>query len=107
MQLNDTAISLIRTWVPIAVGAVIAWLATAGLELDIETQTALVIGLTGLIQGAYYALVRIIEKRFPQVGWLLGKAKTPNYTPVDEIVAQAKAEVLLEMSKPSAKKNKK
>lgn len=106
MQLNDTMISLIRTWVPIAVGAALAWLATAGLELDVETQTSLVIGLTGLIQGAYYAVVRVLENRFPQIGWLLGKAKAPNYTPVEEIVAQAKAEARLEMAKATKKAKK-
>lgn len=83
MNLNDTFIGLIRTWVPIAVGAVIAWLATAGLQLDKETQAAAVVALTGLIQAAYYTVVRLLENKYPAVGWLLGKAKTPTYTPAE------------------------
>lgn len=99
MQLNDTMISLIRTWVPIAVGAVIAWLTTSGLEVDAETQTSLVIGITGLIQAAYYAVVRILENSFPQAGWLLGKAKAPNYTPIEEIAAEAYAQAKKDLAK--------
>ena len=104
MQLNDTIISVIRTWVPIAVGAAIAWLATSGLELDAETQTSLVIGITGLIQGAYYTVVRVLENQYPQIGWLLGKAKAPNYTPVEEIEARAYSQVKAELASKKAKK---
>lgn len=99
MKLNDTLISMIRTWVPIAVGALIAWFATVGLELDAETQTSLVIGLTGVVQAAYYGVVRFLENTYPQVGWLLGKAKAPNYTPVEEIIAEAKAQLKAEAKK--------
>lgn len=81
MQLNNTVIGLIRTWVPIGVGAVISWLATLGLQLDSETQTATVVALTGVIQAVYYTLVRLLEDKFPAIGWLLGSAKTPNYGP--------------------------
>lgn len=103
MKLNDTFISMIRTWVPIGVGALIAWAATVGLELDGETQTSLIIGLTGVVQAVYYALVRSLENTYPQIGWLLGKAKAPNYTPVDEIVAEAKAQIKAEAKKTAKK----
>jgi hypothetical protein len=82
MKLNDTVIGLIRTWVPIGVGAVIAWFATQGLSLDYETQNAAIIALTGVTQALYYSLVRLLESQFPAVGWLLGSAKTPVYNPV-------------------------
>jgi hypothetical protein len=79
MKLNDTFIGLIRTWVPIGVGAVIAWFATQGLALDYETQNAAIIALTGATQAVYYSVVRLLENQFPAIGWLLGSAKTPVY----------------------------
>ena len=96
MKLNDTFIGLIRTWVPIGVGAVIAWLATNGLELDAETKTATVVAATGAIQALYYTVVRLLEAKFPQVGWLLGSAKTPSYS--------APAVVYVEIPAPVTKK---
>lgn len=79
MQLSNQLIGLIRTWVPIAVGAGISWLATLGLNIDAETQAASVVALTGVIQAAYYTVVRLLESKYPAVGWLLGSAKTPSY----------------------------
>lgn len=79
MQLSNQLIGLIRTWVPIAVGAVISWFATIGLNIDAETQAASVVALTGVIQAAYYTVVRLLESKYPAVGWLLGSAKTPSY----------------------------
>jgi hypothetical protein len=82
MKLNDTLIGLIRTWVPIGVGAVIAWFTAQGLSLDSETQTAVIVALTGVTQAVYYSVVRLLENQFPAIGWLLGSAKTPVYNPV-------------------------
>jgi hypothetical protein len=79
MQLSNQLTGLIRTWVPIAVGAVISWFATIGLNIDAETQAASVVALTGIIQAAYYTVVRLLESKYPAVGWLLGSAKTPSY----------------------------
>lgn len=77
----DFLVSLLRTYVPIAVGALVSWLLTLGIELDAETQAGLIVALTGLSQAAYYALVRAIEPRLPD--WLtralLGSAKAPVY----------------------------
>ena len=70
----DQITSLVRTWVPIAVGALISW---GVLPADLSDSATLAFG--GLIMGAYYAAVRVLEARFPWVGWLLGKAKTPTY----------------------------
>lgn len=78
--MNSFIISQIRTFVPIVVGALVAWLITLGIELDAETQTSLVITLTGVIQAVYYFLVRLLEKKWPQVGVLLGVASKPVYT---------------------------
>jgi hypothetical protein len=80
MQLSNTVIGLIRTWVPIVVGGAFAWLATQGLALDAETQAGAIVALTGLIQAAYYTLVRLLEEQWPAAGWLLGNARAPKYS---------------------------
>lgn len=78
---NNFVISQIRTYVPILVGAVIAWLATLGLNLDADTATGLVIFLTGTLQAVYYFVARVIERKFPQAGSvLLGSSAKPVYT---------------------------
>lgn len=78
--MNSFVTSLIRTYVPIAVGAVIAWLATLGLQLDAEAQSGLIVFLTGISQAIYYFIARWIERKFPQIGTvLLGSSKAPVY----------------------------
>ncbi len=78
--MSDFLISLIRTWVPIVIGAVVAWLATKGVDLDPETQTGLIVGFTGVVIAVYYAIVRVLEDRFPWFGFLLGSKQTPAYS---------------------------
>lgn len=77
--MNDFATGLIRTWVPIAVGAAVAWLITLGVTLDAQTQTAAIVALTGVIQAAYYTGVRFAAKKWPWVEVLLGAKSTPSY----------------------------
>lgn len=73
-------ISLIRTAVPAAVGAVLAWLAgEAGVVLDADSSTALTAGVVALTMGAYYAAVRAAEARWPRLGVLLGTPAAPKY----------------------------
>lgn len=76
--MNPFAASLIRTLVPVAVGAVISWLALINLDIDPAGQAGLSSFLTALLTGGYYLLVRLVERHVPQVGWLLGLAKTPD-----------------------------
>lgn len=71
--------SLIRTYVPIIVGAVVAYLATIGLELDADSQAGLIVALTGALQGAYYLVARLLERKFPAAGALLGSTQKPVY----------------------------
>lgn len=78
--MNDLIVSFIRTYVPIAVGTFISWLATKGLDIDAQTGAGLITFLTGIIIAAYYGIVRVLEKRFPQVGILLGSVRKPEYT---------------------------
>ncbi|GAA2618675.1 hypothetical protein SMC26_40240 [Actinomadura fulvescens] len=82
--MSDELTSLIRTYVPIAVGALVAWLATLGVEVDDATSTALVVGITGVATAGYYTLVRLAESRWPWVGKLLGAARPPSYRPEQE-----------------------
>jgi hypothetical protein len=37
-----------------------------------------VVFLTGLLQAVYYTVVRVLEQKFPEVGVLLGAAKSPD-----------------------------
>lgn len=77
--MNSFVISQIRTLTPIAVGALISWLTLQGVQIDNDAQLALAVGITGLLQGGYYLLARLLEKQFPQLGFLLGSPKQPNY----------------------------
>ena len=91
--MNTLALSLIRTYAPILVGAFASWLLTVGLDIDSETQAGLVIFLTGLLQAVYYTVVRVLEQKFPGIGVLLGAAKSPDaYSKGDE-AAQVTADV--------------
>lgn len=77
--------SLIRTLVPIVAGTLLALLARAGLGIDVAGQEALGAWFESLFIGVYYLVVRLVETKVPQVGWLLGLAQTPDsYTPADD-----------------------
>jgi len=77
--MSDTLVSLIRTYVPVVVGAFVSWLLTLGIEIDAAAQTGLVTGLTAVVTAAYYTIVRLLEKRWPWFGVLLGTTKQPTY----------------------------
>lgn len=68
--------SIIRTLVPIIVGSVISAFAVAGMQIDKAGEEGLTIFLTGAFISIYYLVVRLLEKRWPGVGILLGVAKT-------------------------------
>jgi hypothetical protein len=74
--MSDYIVSLIRTYVPMAVGFVAAWLLTLGIEID---SAALELALVSILSGAYYALIRWAESRWPWFGKLLGKQTAPTY----------------------------
>lgn len=76
---SDVVPSLIRTWTPIGVGAAISWAATQGIDVSDSAKSALVALLTAVISGTYYALVRVAEQKWPQLGWLLGSPNQPSY----------------------------
>ncbi|ABP54031.1 hypothetical protein [Salinispora tropica] len=77
---NDFLISIIRTAVPVAVGAVLAWLASeAGIVLDADSSAALTAGTVAAVVAVYYALARALETRWPWLGVLLGRRAKPVY----------------------------
>ena len=78
--MSNTILSLIRTYVPIAVGALVAWLLTLGVTLDPASEAGLTVAGTGLLIATYYTLIRLLERRWPWVGILLGSAQAPTYS---------------------------
>ncbi|WP_213451602.1 hypothetical protein [Rhizomonospora bruguierae] len=78
--MSDHLVSLIRTYVPIAVGSALAWLAsTLGVVLGDDASTALTVGVVALATAIYYAVARALESRWPALGVLLGAARPPTY----------------------------
>ena len=77
--MSDFVISQIRTYVPIIVGAVLAFLTTKGIELDATAAAGLSTFLTALFGGLWYLIGRLLERKWPELGILLGVAKKPNY----------------------------
>ncbi|CAB4152121.1 hypothetical protein UFOVP585_53 [uncultured Caudovirales phage] len=77
--MSDTLVSLIRTYVPIAVGWLISWLALRGIQIDDNTRVALVTGFSGVVTALYYTLIRLLEKKWSWVGVFLGSRRQPEY----------------------------
>ncbi len=75
-MLNDTVVSIIRTFVPAAVGAVITFLAANGIDVDAEAFEAV---LFPVVTGVYYIAARALAEAFPAAGWLLGYPAAPSY----------------------------
>ncbi len=74
--------SLIRTYTPIAVGALVTYLArTWGVVIDDHASADLTLGVGGIAMALYYTLLRVAEAKVPALGWLLGVAKQPAYSP--------------------------
>jgi len=70
-------LSVVRTFVPAIVGAVITVLTKIG--ADVSSQSLeLLIG--SIVTTAYYTMVRVLETKVtPRFGWLLGAPRTPTY----------------------------
>lgn len=80
MTVRDKLAALIRTYVPVGVGVVLTLLARKyGVVIDDSISTSLTTGLAGLVSAVYYAVVRVLEAKFPRLGWLLGFAVAPTY----------------------------
>ena len=66
--------SIIRTIVPIIVGALLGWALKVGLDLPSGAVSQIV---TVVVTAAYYAIARLLEQKWPEVGrWLLAAGLT-------------------------------
>lgn len=79
--MNNFVVSLIRTWVPVGVGALFTWLAgyAGWLGLTDDQQTSVSVWAMAIVTAAYYGLVRMLETRWPAFGALLGAVRQPKY----------------------------
>lgn len=71
--------SLIRTWVPIALGYGLSWLATNYSWLGLPERPSATMALTvgALVSAGYYWAARTVERRWPAVGrWLVSLGLT-------------------------------
>lgn len=72
--------SLVRTYVPIVVGAAVSFFVSQGVVLDPEFEAALTAGVFALSAAVWYTAVRLLETYVtPKFGWLLGLNKAPSY----------------------------
>lgn len=91
--------SVIRTWVPVGVGTaltwVLSWLATNWhWDIALSQQASTTAGMVSVavVTAAYYALARLVEKRWPKLGRLLislNLVKAPPVYAKTEAAAQA------------------
>lgn len=70
---DSVLISLIRTVVPLTVGFIL----TLPINVDEPGLTSFV---TALVTALYYTAIRLVERRWPNVGWLLGFPSPPTYS---------------------------
>ena len=83
--MNDLITSLIRTWTPIIVGQLAGFLTAQGLDVGVDAIAGLTAFLGALFSALYYLAARLLERRFPQAGILLGKAKLVEYSAPKEV----------------------
>lgn len=77
---NDVLTSVIRTGVPYVIGAVVAWLANKNVHVsDAQVASATAFVAFGIGTG-YYMVVRVLETKYPKLGWLLGVPSQPTYS---------------------------
>ena len=76
--MNIFIISVVRTIVPVFVGAVSSTLLRMGLDVPAESYEALGGALFVLFTGVYYILIRLLEEKFPNLGVMLGFPKSPD-----------------------------
>jgi hypothetical protein len=88
MTPNDKINSFIRTYVPYAIGAAVAYvLAATTIDLSGEFQTALIAIAVVVAQNVYYLAVRLAETKLPSLGVLLGLPEVPKYGAVNDLWA--------------------
>ena len=76
--IGDVLIGIVRTVVPAAVGTLLAWLGSKGLDLT-QYGNAVNAWLVPVVIGLYYTLARLLEQKWPVFGLLLGAKKPAVY----------------------------
>lgn len=76
--MSDFVIAQIRTYVPMAVGSFVVWLANWGFDV-VEIEATLVPAVVALVSAAYYLAVRLLSGWKPSLGILLGVNTQPSY----------------------------
>lgn len=100
---KPSAPSIVRTLVPLAVGQIVAYLATIGIVLPDDVMAALTVVLGFIVTTVYYLVVRFLEQKFPKLGALLGWAAVPAaYVPAKDrkAVEAQESEVASSLSEP-------
>lgn len=86
--------SIVRTFIPIIVGAVLGWFASAGIVVDAAFEPSLIAVLTAAGAAVWYLAARLLEKYVsPKFGWLLGSPKQPVYVSDPEKTAVVSTEI--------------
>lgn len=100
--MNNTATSFIRTWVPVAIGSILAWLMQRyNIIIPQEFYAQATELVTALVIAGYYGIVRLIEIKVPWVGWFLGRAGRPVYveTTTDKVVEKSDLDSVPDVTK--------
>lgn len=78
--MSNLLVSYIRTYVPLAIGALLSWIAVRwGIGVPDDVSKEATVAVTALVVALYYGIVRLAEKKWPWMGNLLGSAKKPLY----------------------------
>lgn len=90
-MIQNYVISHIRTLVPYAVGLLVSWLAIHfSIVLDPQTEALLASVSTFVLGSGFYALVRLLEAKWPSLGVLLGVPVKPRYVEPEQPLNQVK-----------------
>lgn len=82
--MNALVASVIRTYTPIIVGYLGAWLIMIHVPVLPELEVLLTAAVGAGLSLAYYTLVRVLEQQWPSLGILLGLTASPDtYTKGD------------------------
>lgn len=69
--------SFVRTLVPFAVGQIVAFAASLGIEVSESQEAAFTTVLGFVVAAIWYVVFRWLEQKWPKLGIFLGWAKTP------------------------------
>lgn len=76
--MNSLVASVIRTYTPIIVGQLAAWLIMIHIPVRPELEVLLTALVGAILSASYYTLVRILEQQWPWFGALLGLTASPD-----------------------------